>query len=268
MRGLLTLIALASLVAVSVPVAADHVPTPPKTAQELTLYHTWPQLTVELRDLAAAHPDLMSIESIGTSVLGLDLWGVHLFAEQGIPIEHREKIYLDGGIHANEQLGMELALAFVHYLVDGYGTDENATWILENRDVFIVPMVNPDGNMRDTRINTHLVDLNRNFPYGWGGPGSGDMPGGFTYRGPAPASEPETQAVMAAIRGFDPDYSQSYHTGTTMFLFPWGGNETKVDDHPIYQRICEEINATDPEDIFPCGPVFTTIYPATGGTVD
>lgn len=259
---------LVALVLLAPSVAADHVPARAKSADELTVFHNWATLTRDLQQMQAAHPDLMKVESVGKSVLGLDLWSVRLRAESGLPFEARERLYVDGGIHANEQLGMELALLYVKFLVDGYGKDENATWVLENRDVLVIPMVNPDGNLRDARQNTHLVDMNRNFPYGWGGPGASDMLGAGTYRGPAPASEPEVRAVMRAIQDFDPDFSQSYHTGTTMLLYPWGGNESAVPDAPVYARICQEFLTIEGSDKFPCGPVFSTIYPATGGTVD
>ena len=265
MRALLFLVA---VVLLAPTVAADHVPKRPKTAEELAVFHNWVTLTQELQRLAAEHPDLMTVESAGKSVLGLDVWAVRLRAQSALPFEARERLYVDGGIHANEQLGMELALLYVKFLVEGYGKDENATWVLDNRDTLIVPMVNPDGNLRDARQNTRLVDMNRNFPYGWGGPGASDMVGSSTYRGPAPGSEPEVQAVMRALRDFDPDYSQSYHTGTTMLLHPWGGNESAVPDRPVYDRICQDFLTIEGSDRFPCGPVYSTIYPATGGTVD
>lgn len=247
---------------------AHHGPVREKSAEELALFHNWATLTMELQRMAAQHPDVMEVKSAGKSVLGLDLWAVRLRAEGPLPFEMRERLYIDGGIHANEQLGMELALLYVKFLVEGHGKDENATWILENRDTLVAPMVNPDGNLRDARQNTRLVDMNRNFPYGWGGPGASDTIGSGTYRGPAPASEPEVQAIVRLIQEFDPDFSQSYHTGTTMLLHPWGGNDTAVPDRPVYDRICREFLTIEGSDEFPCGDVFTTIYPATGGTVD
>lgn len=248
--------------------AADHVEPRVRSAEELVLFHSWASLTRELQSMAAENADIMTVESVGKSVLGLDLWAVRLRAESPLPFEARERLYIDGGIHANEHLGMELAFLYVKFLVEGYGTDENATWILENRDTLVIPMVNPDGNLRDARQNMRLVDMNRNFPYGWGGPGASDQIGMGTYRGPSPASEPEVQAVMRAIVEFDPDFSQSYHTGTTMLLHPWGGNDTRVPDRPVYDRICAAFLTIEGSDRFPCGDVFTTIYPATGGTVD
>ncbi|HWH09011.1 MAG TPA: M14 family zinc carboxypeptidase, partial [Candidatus Thermoplasmatota archaeon] len=259
---------LTTLVLLAPHAAADHVPKPARTAEELAVFHTWVTLTRDLQRMAAEHPDLMTLQSIGKSVLGLDLWAVRLRAESDVPFEARERLYIDGGIHANEHLGMELALLYVTFLVEGHGKDENATWILENRDTLVVPMVNPDGNLVDRRQNARLVDMNRNFPYGWGGPGASDTLGSSTYRGPSPGSEPEVQAVMRAIQAFDPDYSQSYHTGTTMLLHPWGGNDTALPDGPVYDRICQEFRRIEGSDRFPCGPVYSTIYPATGGTVD
>jgi protein MpaA len=72
-------------------------------------------------------------------------------------------------------------------------------------NIWVIPDLNPDGYVRDTRRNARGVDLNRNFPYDWR-PQTGTY-----YSGPAPASEPETRAVMHFLNTVQPDYVISLH---------------------------------------------------------
>jgi protein MpaA len=75
-------------------------------------------------------------------------------------------------------------------------------------DLWLVPSMNPDGQASHTRTNAHQVDLNRNFPYHWGRLGK---PGDWQYAGTGPASEPETQAMVAFIERIHPDLTLWYH---------------------------------------------------------
>ncbi|NJN14890.1 MAG: hypothetical protein HC822_00535 [Oscillochloris sp.] len=149
-------------------------------------------------------------------------------------------------MHANEMPTVEIAMRFVDLLLAGYGQDGDITWMLDEHDVVVVPLMNPDG--RDlpgpTRKNTRIVDgyacrgidLNRNFPYAWGGVGASDDPCSINYRGAAPASEPETQAIMALLRELYPGRTAfgdqpvpdttsgvllSVHTYGNLVLYPW-----------------------------------------------
>ena len=76
---------------------------------------------------------------------------------------------------------------------------------IRGADIWVVPFMNPDGYHRDTRRNAHGVDLNRNFPVDW------IRQYGAYDSGPAPASEPETQAMMAFLEEIRPAYVVSFH---------------------------------------------------------
>lgn len=231
------------------------------------LYHQYLLLEQELQELQTRYPNYFKYSVIGQSVLGLNLYGIEVtnFKSSDPPLDQRYRLYFDGSIHSNEQLGMEMVLDIAHFLLDEYDTNATAKWIVDNRHTFVVPLVNPDGNVKDSRHNTRLVDLNRNFPHGWGGPGSSN-------KGDAPASEPETQAIIAFLQTVRPHYLNSFHTGTLMLLHPYGNKKDKSPDHDLFTKICE-LNkdamaaASGGQDV-PCGPVYTTIYPASGATVD
>lgn len=223
-------------------------------------YHTWETLTMELQELVRDHADIARLHSAGKSSLGFDLWVVEVadfMDPQRLPLEQREVVWLDGGTHANEQLGMMLAYLWVKFLLTQYEGNETAEWIVEHRHTYIMPMLNPDGNHLDSRNNARQVNINRNYPVGW----TPDE----QRPGPYPMSEPETQAVVQWVRAVRPDYFNSFHTGTDLMLYPLGYAEEPAKDDKMFRRICDQMGETDPEF---CGPVYSTIYPAAGIAVD
>lgn len=260
---------------VAVPIGSAHHNDTDFVAQfdapgPVQLYHQYLMLEDELQSYADQFPQRFKFSIIGHSVLGLNIYGVEItsFDSEDPPLGERERMYFDGSIHSNEQLGMEAAVDIIRWLLFDYETDPLAKFAVDNRYTYVVPMVNPDGNMRDSRQNVNSVDLNRNFPWGWGGPGS-------AAKGPKPLSEPETQAIANWLAKIRPHYSNSFHTGTMMLLHPFGNyqRETNITspDHDLFTRICQEIqeemNAANGRPV-PCGQVFSTIYPASGTTVD
>jgi murein peptide amidase A len=110
-----------------------------------------------------------------------------------------------GAIHGDERAGLSIVRALKRRAAQNAGA-------LSGTQLWVIDTVNPDGQRAHTRKNAHGVDLNRNFPYRW----RDDVPhsNGY-YPGPKPASEPETRAVMAFIRGIRPDLSIWFHQ-------PWG----------------------------------------------
>jgi hypothetical protein len=146
-------------------------------------------------------------------------------------------------------------MRLINYLTTNYGSDSRVTDLLNTVEVWIVPVGNPDGyqytftterlwrkNLRDNNGDGQIavgdgVDINRNFPSHWGYDNEGSSPSGSddTYRGSAPGSEPETQAVMDFISNNDFKFILSYHTYSNLILYPWGWQvkTTSLDD-PIF----------------------------------
>lgn len=209
-------------------------------------FHNYAEAVAALQALAASAPDLVSLISIGKSHEGRDLWALRLNAEEkGTAPSRKPGIVFLGEHHAREHLSVEVPLRIAQRLVAERAKPEIAR-LLKNRDVYFIPMVNPDGaeydvsgeryhmHRKNTRPNADGsmgTDLNRNYAYRWGGQGASADPGDDTYRGPAPFSEPETKAVKAFVEA-RPNLAVllSYHTFSELVLYPWGGTEEAISD--------------------------------------
>jgi carboxypeptidase T len=183
---------------------------------------------------------------------------------------NKPKLFVNAAIHAREYTTAPLVLAFAHWLLDGYGLDADATWILDHHEVHLLLQTNPDGRKKaeaglSWRKNTNSdycagnaigADLNRNFGFSWNstnGAGSSGNACNATYRGPAPASEPETQAVEAYIRSIFPDrrgpgpddaapadtsgLHLDIHSYSELVLWPWGDRATPAPNGAALQTL-------------------------------
>jgi hypothetical protein len=121
-----------------------------------------------------------------------------------------------GGAYATT----EIVARFAELLVAGYGVDADATWLLDYRDIRLLPIVNPDGRRQSEQgtpwskntnptppigstaapFPSYGVNLNRNFDVQWGTVGASSDPASPVYAGSAPFSEPETQALRDYLR--------------------------------------------------------------------
>jgi hypothetical protein len=185
-------------------------------------YYTWSEVVAKLDEMRADYPDLVTArESLGTSWDGRDLWMVKI-SDHADQSEGEPAILYTALTHAREPIGMEVLLYYMFHLLESYGTDAEATYLVDEREMFFVPVVNPDGyetnrltnpngggmwrkNRRNNGGGVYGVDLNRNYGYRWGydNQGSSPTPSSDTYRGPSAFSEPET----SAIRGFHQDHA-------------------------------------------------------------
>jgi hypothetical protein len=233
-----------------------------------TVYPYWPILTLEVQRLALEHPDRVRLHTAGTSTLGLDLYMLEIAdfgaidEGNGIPLDDREVVWVDGGTHSNEYSAVYFTLAWAQFLLDEYGRNETATWIVDNRHTWIMPMVNPDGSYGFGRLNANLVNINRNYPVVWDGVGHDPL---MNNRGPHPGSEVETQINIAWFNQTRADYYASIHCCGNLWLYPFGEEGVDPVDEQMLARVCEEA--------FPsvrdrCGPIWSTIYPASGSSVD
>jgi predicted deacylase len=227
-------------------------------------YHVWPYLTADLAALSLLHSDIARWYSAGRSTAQLDLWVLEItnFAD----LDGTEPVvYFDGGHHGNEQLGMEATYAVALKLLNGYGEDPAMTAIVEDVHLFLVPSINPDGNLANTRKNLNQVDLNRNYPWHWGEPGCSHQILSGTYCGPSPASEAEVQVNIAFVRAIRPELYVTMHTGTTAFIYPWSYTTLPTPHAATYQSISQQFTALTGIE---SGQASTELYIASGTSKD
>lgn len=232
MRAVLALV----LLLATFPSASAQVPDLP-----LEPYHNAVTLYRDLEALVAEHPDLARFGP-ETRTLGQ---GRIVVVEVASPLaddpfaDPRPTLVVDAGHHGNEILAVEAAYYFLETLLADASADPS---ILEGKRVVVVPVVNPDGFTRDTRLNGAAVDLNRNYPWRWGERGTAPNPGSLNYAGPSAASEAETQAMMDLFDLYGVDASVSFHTGTFDVVLPWDPeNDTAIPDWTLYERVLGEI---------------------------
>ena len=183
-----------------------------------------------LQELTRQHPRVASMEKIGRSVEGRDLWLFKLARQPGLPV-----VLLSNAVHPYEWGPIYGVLRYVRYLLDrvaagGWEADE----LLGQNQLWWVPSVCPDG-FDDRRQQPTAINLNRNFPGGWeyaapgvvhwgayGRPHALEEIAPISLRGPAPASQPETRAMMSLLDRRDgrivtlADFHEN--TGHTNFL--------------------------------------------------
>ncbi len=224
---------------------------------DMGAYHTWQELGAELAALAESYPDIMRLTSIGRSVEGREIWAVKLSDHPDLE-EDEAEVLLTANIHAREIITPEILLDLIHHLTTQYGHDSMLTRLVDERQIWLVPMLNPDGHLRvengdiwwrkNCRPNADGsigVDLNRNFGYMWGYDdyGSSPRPASETYRGRAPFSEPETAALrdLAAAHRFAAVVN--YHSYARAVLLPWGYIYANTPHHQVFLELGRNLSA-------------------------
>ncbi|MDD2506937.1 MAG: M14 family zinc carboxypeptidase [Candidatus Cloacimonetes bacterium] len=218
-------------------------------------FRTYNMLVQELQALAAQYSTLMQIHNLGPSTgkyyadqgntayqaFDHDIWAVKI--SDNVSLDEDEPQYLFvGAHHAREPLSVESCMAILNHLLGNYGTDDRVNAIVDNCEIWFVPLLNPDGhkividqtdiywrkNIRDNNNNGILdmyndgVDLNRNYSYMWGNVMATDLIHDSVYHGPYPFSEIETQALRDLIENKHFLAGISFHSQGQYVLYPPG----------------------------------------------
>jgi murein tripeptide amidase MpaA len=247
-------------------------------------YHTYDETVAALDSIHNEHPTITSAKiNIGTTVQGRTIWAMKISDNPGTD-EDEAEVYYSGLIHAREPITIEILLYFMRYLTNNYGTDPVVTDIVDNRELWFVPIINPDGyernrltnpdgggmwrkNRRNNGGGVYGVDLNRNFGYMWGydNIGSSPYPSSETYRGTAPFSEPETQAVRDFINSHDFVTALNYHSYSNLYVYPWGYVLKYPEDYWIYKEVGDSMSAYNG---YISAPGWVTLYTTNGDADD
>jgi hypothetical protein len=225
-------------------------------------FRSYEQVRTAMFDLQARYPELVHVEDIGDSwqtVHGTahrDVLALRLTSPKGGGLDHKPTTAWLGSVHPTELANPELLLRWATKTAAAYGTDADATALLDGREIDMVPIVNVDGHasveegyatgehsLQSKRKNNHEpdgIDLNRNFDFRWDGDGSSPDPKSSRYRGTSPASEPETQAVQRFLQRVKPSVFIDWHSPGKDILYPWGWTTEPAPRHDELKAVAEQ----------------------------
>jgi len=245
-----------------------------------------------LNDLDSMHllyPDVVTLKKpIGSfqTYEGRPIYYLELSLDLAANPNTQKTILYTALHHAREPQSLSQLMYYMWYLLENYQTDPHVAELLEGKRLYFVPMINPDGYVynettdpfggglwrKNRSLNadgTRGVDLNRNYAYEWGfdDNGSSPFPDDETYRGTAPFSEPESQAIKFMVEQIaKPSVVLNYHGFGNLLLYPWGYG---VDLNPEFATFTSLADAfTECNNFNPGFPFETVGYFANGGADD
>jgi hypothetical protein len=186
-------------------------------------YPTHDQLTQDLKNIAANHPGLAKMFSIGKSTQGRDLW-VMKISKNVQTDDNRPEFKYVANMHGDEIVGREMMVLLIKDLLENYGKDSAVTKLVDTTQIYILPSMNPDGATAVTRYTADYVDLNRSFP-DWSTSDNLNTPQGRAI---------ETQAMMAWEKSRHFVLSANFHGGAEVVNYPW---DSMAQPHPLDAQV-------------------------------
>lgn len=241
-------------------------------------YLTYQELLNELDDMAAQFPNLITSRaqisnfltegtpdnSVTPSIGGNPIYWLKISDNPNTDEDEPEILY-DAIHHAREPMSLMNLVFYMWYLLENYETDPAIQDIVDNTELYFVPVINPDGYLynqvtdptggglwRKNRKNSNGVDNNRNYNYfingnpnnsSWGGPGSSSNPNSSTYHGTGPFSEVENQAMKWFVEQHDFTIALNNHTFGRLLYYPFGYADVATPDDDLYQALGAELTS-------------------------
>lgn len=224
-------------------------------------FYTLSEVLTELDNMKTLFPNLITSKvSIGNTVENRPMYMVKISDNPEIDELEPEVLYT-ALHHAREPQSMMQMIYFMYYLLENYSTDPAVQYLVNNRELFFIPVVNPDGYeynhttypsgggmWRKNRKNnggSYGVDLNRNYgPYAYwnaSNGGSSTSPSSDTYRGTAPFSEPEITNIKNFLSTRQFKNALNYHTYSNLLVYPYGALSSETPDSLIFREYADDM---------------------------
>jgi Zinc carboxypeptidase len=244
----------------------------------------------QLYAAARRNPQLVKLEVLGHTAQGREIIAVKLTqGARGIRDGRRPAVLYSSTQHAREWISTEVNRRLMNHFIDRWrANDRDVRRLLQKNELWFILVANPDGyeytfdherlwrkNLRDNNGDGQTqigdgVDPNRNFPNHWGydEEGSSSIQSSDTYRGPAPLSEPETQAMVELLDEIGFAFQVNWHSNGQWLLYAEGWQtSTPTADDPIYYAMSGNLDDPAIEDFHP-GLSSDVLYVTNGETTD
>lgn len=224
--------------------------------EEPSLYHTYEEMVSEIEDLKLHNSSIVLVQNLSTTYEGRTVHAIKISDTPTVNESEEQDILFMAGLEANSLISVEIAMFLVKYLTFNYGVDSHVTELVNTREIWIIPMANPDGheyiaddtlewekNRKNNGDGTFGVNLNRNFEFQWGedehSSNNSDSP---NYIGPSPFSEPESQSIRSLVSSQDFVFSLSFSSSGEIITFPWGYTNDTISGYDLLSEIAKDMS--------------------------
>ncbi|KAL8801450.1 MAG: hypothetical protein Q9200_006947 [Gallowayella weberi] len=253
-------------------------------------YHPYADHIQFLNDLQRLYPSNSEIVTIGNSLQGRPITGIHFY---GTGLKNtKPAVVLHGTVHAREWITTMVTEYFAYSFLSGFASNADIQSLLNKYDYYIFPVVNPDGfvytqtndrlwrkNRQPTSGSTCLGhDINRNWNYQWSTPGGASTdPCAQDFKGLSPADAPETVVLANFVNNIQSSPQKlklfiDYHSYSQLFMTPYGYSCTVLSAQNTEYQSLANGTATAIRSVygtvFKTGPICPTIYQVSGSSVD
>ena len=254
------------------------------TGRDFGYYFNYWEMRDTLTRLATLYPAITKIDTSMRTYQNRALWCLKI-SDNPDTNENEPQVFFNGATHAREPMGTQTCISFASLVCQSHGMDSLATWLVNNREIYIVPVMNPDGYVynsdsggsssywRKNRNNSGPrsgpgVDLNRNYGFKWGydDNGSSPTPSSDIYRGPSRWSEPEVAAIHDFEAGHKFRTEIDFHSYAQDNLYPWAYIGTSPPELALIQEIGDTFMANN--GYSNTGQWYYALYPSNGTSVD
>ncbi|HYW69126.1 MAG TPA: M14 family zinc carboxypeptidase, partial [bacterium] len=203
---------------VVLPRLIDAVPS--LSREDRGVYHSYAEISADLAAWAAAYPSITHLESLGTSYEGREVWAMKVSDNPTLE-EFEPEVQWIGTHHGNENIGGEVCYYALEYMLENYGTDPEVTWLVNEREIWVIPVLNPDGHVAGSRYNGQGIDLNRDYlcPCGCNS--------GSAFSGV------ESGLLRDWDVGRNPVTSLTFHSGAVYVNYLWDYSYSPTPDEPM-----------------------------------
>jgi len=245
---------------------------------EPNAYYSYELMVNELKMLIEKNEHIMYMYSIGTTYQNREIWVIKISDNPYIDEDEPDVLYL-GAHHGNEKISYEVLIYFVKYIAENYNTPQ-VQYIVNNRELYVIPMVNPDAVEENKRKNQEPnygplgnplpdigignpigVDLNRNYDWMWGliyPLTDSANPYSEQYQGEEPFSEKETCSIRDFVSAHKFVITLSYHCYGEMILYPWGYTPQPAEDEDMFLAIGKNISAINGYKVMQASELYLT----------
>lgn len=217
-------------------------------------FYTYAEFLAEVDQMASLYPTLITARAPISTFLSHENRPIYWLriSDNATTDEAEPEVMYTSIHHAREPASLSVNIFYMWYLLENYATNPEIQYLVNNTELYFIPMINPDGYIRNETTNpsgggmwrknrrnigggVYGVDLNRNYSYGWNTTGVSATADGDTWPGTSAFSEPETQAVKWFLENRDIVYAFNDHTYSDAILFPIGTTDAEFAvDHTYF----------------------------------